>query len=675
DTARVDRTQTDSLRPMVRRSDLDLLLPDSSAMEKEYGLRVFGLRTFARGTNEFEPMATGQVPPGYMIGPGDQLVLILTGDVEASYSLPVTREGFVVIPQVGQVWVNGLTMDELRDRLYTQLGRAYSGVGRGPEATTHFEVILARLRSNQLYVTGEVVRPGSFITSPVASVLNALYQAGGPLPNGSFRSARVMRNGRAVAEVDLYAYLTRGDNVADVLLQPGDIIFIPIHGPQVAARGEVGRPAIYELREGETLLDLLQYAGGLNAPASLGRARITRILPPTERTEAGLDRTVVEVDLRAVLAGEEPAPVLRNGDEVRVFRIRPELRRVVTVSGAVWKDCVLDPRAPDPEREARGARANTRGVPPVPGTAARRPGMPIAPRDTLMTDTLLGLEPPDSAPACTFPYRDGMRAWEAIEAAEGLKPDAFRARAHIVRLDPSDSTLSVFPFSLERDPDGEPVDNPLLAEHDAIRVFSRTDFQDSLQVRISGEVRKEMLRAVRYREGLTLGDLLLEAGGLTPEADLTVEISRRPDAAARAAGRLAETIRVAVDPSYIISDQGIQYYPGDLDDGGDGGDGGIQAEQFVLQPHDHVFVRRLPNLEAEERTVNIAGEVFYPGTYALRSKGERLSDVLERAGGLTRTAFAGGFQFYRDGALVSVDLERVLDQPGTRTDVILLPGD
>jgi polysaccharide export outer membrane protein len=669
DAARTTRSPLDSLRRALGVSP-ELLLPDSSAIEKEHDLRVFGLRTFARGGTEFEPMAMGPVPPGYMIGPGDELILILTGDVEDSYRLPVTREGFVVIPQVGQVWVNGLTIDEFRSRLYTELGRAYSGVERGPGATTHFEVTLGRLRSNQLYVTGEVVKPGSYLTSAAASTLNALYQAGGPMPNGSFRSVRVMRDGRAVAEVDLYAYLTRGDNVSDVTLQPGDIIFIPIHGPQVAAKGEVGRPAIYELRDGETLLDLLQFAGGLNAPASLGRARITRILPPSERTEAGLDRTVVEVDLAAVLAGDEPAPVLRNGDEVRVFRIRPELRRVVTVAGAVWKDCALEPRDRDSERDESAA---LRDLPPVPGAATRRGGMPIGAGDTLVADTLMTPEPEEPPTACTFAFRPGMRAWDAIEAAEGLKPDAFRQRAHIVRLDPADSTLSVFPFSLELEPDGTPTDNPELAEHDAIRVFSRTDFQDSLQVRISGEVRKAGLGSVRFREGLTLGDLLLEAGGLTPEADLTVEVSRRPDAQARAAGQLAETVQIEVDPSYIISDQGIRFYPGDPTD--DGPDNGTGADDFVLQPHDHVFVRRLPNLEEAERTIRLEGEVLYPGSYALRTKGERLSDVVGRAGGLTMTAFPGGFRFYREGELVSVDLERVLDEPGSRSDVILLPGD
>ncbi len=649
DTTRLGAVDSARLAPGSQ-----VILPDSTAIEREHDLRVFGLRTFARGTSEFEPMAIGPVPPGYMLGPGDELTLILTGDVEQAYTLPVTREGFVVIPQVGQVWVNGLTLSELRDRLFGVLGQAYSGIGRGPEASTHFEITLGRLRSNQLFITGEVVQPGSYLTSPVASVLNALYQAHGPQPNGSFRSVRVMRDGGLAAEVDLYGYLTRGDNLSGLALQPGDVIFVPIHGPQVAVKGEVGRPAIYEVLPGEDLMDLLQFAGGLTAPAALGRARITRILPAGERTEAGVDRTVVEVDLSAMIRGLVPAPKIRDGDELRVFRVRPELRRVITVSGAVWKDCEIEPRKPQGE----------------PGTTDRgvRTGFP---GDTVGADSAFMPAAEDTAPVCTFAFRPGMRAWDAIAAAEGLKPDALRARAHIARLDPSDSTVSVVDFSLETGPDGLPIENPVLQEHDAIRIFSRTTFQDSMYVRVSGEVREGPRRAIRFREGLTLGDLLLEAGGLTPAADLEVEVTRRPDPAARDAGQLTETFRVPVDRSYIVSDRGIRYYRGDTA----GDDGVDRAEQVVLQPDDHIFVRRLPNLEDEDRTVALSGEVQYPGSYMLTSKGERLSQVIERAGGLSMTAFPGGFRFYRDGTLASVDLERVLEAPGSRYDIVLLPGD
>jgi len=135
---------------------------------------VFGVDVFQRTTTQFLPLLGGPVPSDYKLGPGDNLVLIITGDVELAYSLPVTREGFLVIPQVGQVYVANLTLDQLRDLLYTRLGRVYSGVRRSPGATTRFDVSVANVRANQVYVVGEVAQPGAYQISSLGTVLNEL---------------------------------------------------------------------------------------------------------------------------------------------------------------------------------------------------------------------------------------------------------------------------------------------------------------------------------------------------------------------------------------------------------------------------------------------------------------------------------------------------------------------
>src|SRR5205823_7100989 len=143
--------QEDSVIRGLKRSKADI----------DSGFVIFGLDFFRERTTQFNPNQAGPVDASYVIHPGDELVLVLTGDVEQSYTLPVTREGFIVIPQVGQIWVNNITMAELENILYRRLGRVYSGVRRGPGATTHFYITAARLGSNQIYVTGDVVRPGS----------------------------------------------------------------------------------------------------------------------------------------------------------------------------------------------------------------------------------------------------------------------------------------------------------------------------------------------------------------------------------------------------------------------------------------------------------------------------------------------------------------------------------
>ena len=160
----------DSLQLADALFQLDSLPPDS--------LRVFGRDVFRRLDSQFDPMVTGPVDPGYRVGPGDQLILVLTGDVEAAYSLQVAREGSVVIPDVGQVFVSGLAMEALRSLLYERLGRVYSGVRPDPSATTFFDVSLGRLRTNQVFVIGGVERPGAYQVSAAATVFNALLPRG-----------------------------------------------------------------------------------------------------------------------------------------------------------------------------------------------------------------------------------------------------------------------------------------------------------------------------------------------------------------------------------------------------------------------------------------------------------------------------------------------------------------
>jgi protein involved in polysaccharide export with SLBB domain len=301
--APLDPFMVDSLYLLPDTLAVDSLLLDSLAMVEPIELPVFGRSLFERASTQFMPVKMGPVPANYRIGPGDELVLILTGDVQEVYSLAVTREGFVVIPNVGRVSVNGLTMEQLRNALFTYLGQVYSGGMRGSEATTFFEVSLASLRRNQVFVIGEVERPGAYEVSSVSTALDALYQAGGPAQNGSFRNIEIRRGEETVAELDLYEYLTQGAAVGDVPLDQGDVVFIPVRSRRVEIDGNVIRPGIYELREEEGLRALLDMAGGIEPEADLRRIQIDRVLPPDER-EPGVARRVFDVNVASVLDEE-----------------------------------------------------------------------------------------------------------------------------------------------------------------------------------------------------------------------------------------------------------------------------------------------------------------------------------------------------------------------------------
>src|SRR6266576_1817624 len=276
---------------------------------------VFGVDVFRRSTTQFLPTLAGPIPPDYHLGPRDMLVLILTGDVEVAYTLQVTREGFVFIPQVGQVFVSSLTLDQLRDVLYTRLGRVYSGIKRGANATTRFDISVANVRANQIFVVGEVVQPGAYQISSLGTVLTALYAAGGITERANMRRIEVQRLGKAVAVLDLYDYLLRGDTRSDIRLETGDVVFVPIHESRVRVAGAVLRPAVYETRAGETLADMIKAAGGFRPDAALERVKVDRVLPPEARGTQTTAHVTIDVSL---VNGIAPAFRLEDGDVVRV---------------------------------------------------------------------------------------------------------------------------------------------------------------------------------------------------------------------------------------------------------------------------------------------------------------------------------------------------------------------
>lgn len=596
------------------------------------GFSIFGMDVFTRRSTEFEPNLAGPVDENYRLGPGDRLVLILTGDVEASRVLDVTREGFIVIPQVGQLYVANLTLAQLNDLLYTSLGRVYSGVRRGPGATTHFSVSVARLRTNQVFVAGDVARPGSYRISSAGTALTALYAAGGPSQNGSLRRVEIRRGGQVVDVLDVYDYLLRGDASHDARLQSGDIVFVPVHGPRVRVVGEVVRPATYELKEGESLASVIAAAGGYTPTASHDRVQIERILPPAERAPGGRDRVVIDVSATGARSttsgvggfhgssgsdgsgasgtdGADAAlamPVMA-GDVVRVFPITNRVRNRIRVFGDVWQ----------------------------PGQQG---------------------------------YVTGMRLSDAIRDAGGIKPDAYLGQVLVTRLEPDSTRIQL--RSSFRDSTGAVANDFALREDDDIQVFSVAEFRPHRYVSISGAVRKS--GRVPYRDGMTLRDLVLLAGGLQESAYLNeAEIARLPEN--RASGATATTVRVPLDSSYLFERGQHGEYLGPPGLPAPRGD----APDVALKPYDNVLILRQPNWELQ-RTVVVAGEVRFPGRYSLVSKGERLADVIERAGGFTATAYPGGVVFYRRaGELgrIGVDLPKVMKDPGYRDNLILQDGD
>jgi polysaccharide biosynthesis/export protein len=586
----------------------DSLRADSLGIPWTRPLEIFGLDVFERRSTEFRATLTGPVDPNYRLGPGDRLAVILTGEVQRALSLDVSRDGFVVVPQVGQVYVANLTMEQVETELFNRFRRVYSGLSRGPGARTQLVATVSRLRNIQVFVTGDVARPGAYQMSAAGTALTALYAAGGPTANGSLRRVEIRRAGRLVDTFDIYDYLLAGVNRGAVSLQSGDVVFVPVHGPRVKVAGEVVRPAIYELKEGETLRDAVRAAGGFDADALRRRVQIHRILPPTPGdSTAGRARVVVDIGPDQFTAGAVPAVPMLAGDSLTVFPVAERLRGFVTVTGNVW--------IPSP----------------------------------------VGFTP-------------GMRLSDAIRLAGGPKPDVYLDQILISRLRPDSTRVQL--RSAFADTTGAVVDDLVLAEEDEITIFSRTAFRPSRYVVVTGAVRSP--GRITYREGMTVRDAILLADGLTADAYLReAELARVPDD--RSTGAIATTIRVPLDSTYLFA----RGNPGEY-----AGPPGIAAPasgapEVALQPYDNLLILRQPEWELP-RTVKITGQVKYPGPYALRSKTDRLMDIIDRAGGLTREAYPDGVEFYRaqdSAGRIGVDLKRVLENRGHRDNLILAAGD
>ncbi len=607
-------------------------LADSVSVLQSRGLKLFGLETFRRTSTRFQPVQSGPVDENYRLGSGDVLVLILTGDVEESYTLNVTREGFVVIPQVGQVYVANLTMGQLEDLLYSRLRRVYSGVRRSPNATTKFQISLAKLRNIQVFVIGDVVRPGAYQISAAGTVLTALYSAGGPSSNGSLRKVEVRRADKLISDIDVYDYLLHGINESETRLQNGDVVFVPVHSGFVKIAGEVTRPAVYEMLPQETLRDLIEFAGGFAPAAYQTRVRIHRILAPESRSGSRA-RVVVDVAPEEMAGGTAPAVPMSAGDSVTVLSVADRLRGYVTVSGNVW----------------------------VEGEVGFRPGMKLS---------------------------------EAIKLAGGPKPDVYLDRILVSRTNDDSSRIQL--RSSFADTTGRVRSDLTLQELDEIRVFSRSAFLPTRYVTVTGAVQRP--GRMPFREGMTMRDLVLLAEGVTEDADLReAEIARRTQTADP--GSLAQTIRVRLDSTALASGgtDGIPLAPPHA-----GGAAGVP--DVALQPYDNVLIMRRPGWETQ-RLVYLTGQVKHPGRYALRTKTERLRDLVTRAGGLTGEAYAGGIQFYRTyergfqpsdeqpprldqppeisrdtlprgyNERVGIDLPQVLKDADARDNVILAGGD
>lgn len=568
---------------------------------------VFGRNIFTNGALTFAPSANLPTPVNYVLGPGDEVIIDIWGTNQATIRQTISPDGTINIPDVGMISLNGMTIKQADAYMKRKLGQIYSV--DGDDAKSEIKLTLGNIRTIQVNMMGEVANPGTYYLSSLSNIYHALHRAGGVSGLGSLREIQLIRKGKVVAAVDIYDFIRDG-KMNETILEEGDIINVPAYDILVDISGNVKRPMSYELKEGETLADLIDYAAGFTGDAYSKNLRLIR-------------RNGSEYQIFTIDQPEYASFKLMEGDAVSVGAMLDRFENRIEVKGAVY-----------------------------------RPG--------------------------TYELGDAIKTVSQLVAkADGLKGDAFTNRALITR-EREDLTLEIIPVDIAAVMSGAAPDI-VLVKNDVLYIPSIHDLKDLGSITVAGEVARP--GTFVYAENTTLEDAIMLAGGLLESAStVKIDVTRRiKDASStEQAENIAEVFTFSFKDGYVLD-----------------GEAG-----FVLQPYDYVFVRRSPSY-IEQKTVDIRGEVVFPGSYALTKRTERLSDLVAKAGGINQWAYVKGARLSRELSaeeetrmrstmdvvasakdsidtdmlnldtryFVGIDLVEALANPGGDADLVLRPGD
>ena len=607
-------------------------------------LERFGLAAFRSGAADPDAMPMDlPVGPDYVVGPGDGLSINLWGGTSQRLLRTVDREGRLALPEAGALLVSGKSLGEVQDSVQRVLRTQFRDVSA--------DVSLLRLRTVRVYVVGEISSPGAYDLSSLSTPLNALFAAGGVTASGSLRHLQHYRGSQLVEEVDGYDLLLHGIRGNLQHLENGDSLRVPPVGPSVSMDGMVRRPGLYELREEKNLSEILELAGGILPAAALRHIEVQRLEAHEKRSMLSLE--IGEGSDKDELRAAFEKFLVQDGDEIHIFPIAPYNTQAVYLEGHVLRpgrysfhegmkltDLIGSPSDLLPEPSGRYAEIIRIELPdyrPVvesfslaaalshPESAPR-----LQPLDTVRIFGRYDLEPaPEFAVYGEVRnpgrFRSSGQAHlrDAIYQAGGLTPEAWQDSAQLFRILPNGST-KVLSISLHDALEGDPLNNILIEPRDRILVHRQPSHVNPPSVYIRGEV----ARPGRYplAAGMKVSDLVRSAGGLLRSANpesgdltsygLTIS-SATPNTPAN-----SQTVRLNAALS------------------------GDSKEDVSLSDGDVLTVPQRTGWKNLGACVTIGGEVTKPGVYGIQP-GERLSSLLQRAGGLLPTAYPQAAVFER----------------------------
>jgi protein involved in polysaccharide export with SLBB domain len=573
--------------------------------------------------------------PDYVVGPGDGLAIDLWGGISRKLYRTVDREGRISIPEVGPLLVSGKSLADVQQNLQQVVRTQF----RDESA----DVSLARLRTIRVYAVGDITTPGAYDISSLSTPLNALFVAGGPTPQGSLRIVRHYRNNQLVETVDVYDLLLHGVRSGMERVENGDTILVPPLGPQVTVEGMVRRPAIYELKDEKDLASVLELAGGLLPTAAVGHIEVQRLVAHEKQTMLSLD--IPDTGDSSQITQKLQGFQIQDGDRVRIFPIASGNEDVVYLEGHVvrpgrysyhadmritdvigsYKDLLPEPAS----QYAEIIRLNQPDFHPtvqsfdLADALANPAQAPILhPMDTVRIFSRFDFENPPSvsvlgdvrAPG-TYQTSGQIHLADAVHLAGGLSPDAQTEDVQVFRYLP-DGKFKIFSVSLNSALAGDPAENILLQPRDRLLIHRNPDAVQPATVNIAGEVGKPG----RYplTTNMTVADLIRVGGGLKPSADTqTGDVTHYEWLNQTKLNGQNEPIALSAALS------------------------GDPGANFPLHNGDVVTIRQLPGWNDLGASIVVKGEVKHPGTYGIRP-GEKLSSILQRAGGFGPQAFPYG---------------------------------
>lgn len=650
---------------------------------------IYGHDYFTSKGLSIIPSYNAPAPASYVLGPGDEVIIDLWGATVSHIIATIGNDGAINVDNLGPVYLNGLNVKNAEKLLISELGRIFSGLREDGTGDTFLRLSVGKIKGVGINILGEVVTPGMYTIPSLSSITSAIFMAGGVRTTGSVRNINLYRNGKKVSTFDLYDFIFKGKYDENLRLQDNDLLTVDAYNNIVTINGAVIRPMRYEMKKGQTVQELLDYARGFSTHADRGSVHVVR---------RNVSTTGQAYD---VPEGQFGSFKLEDGDVVTV-RSNPDLYdNRVSISGPVMypgsyaisgslKDVAALIKAAGGLREGayklRGQinRLDENRLPvfltfdlqkvlngeEVVGLV-REDQVKLFAEEEFIQDFNISISGHVMEPG-TFRFYEGMTVADVILLARGLREDVLTDRGQISRTDHSGVPV-IIPFNVNDALEGK--DNIELMRGDNIRIYSLRELQDDATITINGQVQAP--GTFTYREGITLEDVILMARGFVNGADRTnLEIASR-------GGRERGT----------VATYNLEEHP--------------ELMQMALKPYDVISVRRLTYFRPQTH-VTINGEVMAPGTYVVDKAQVRLSDVFAKCGGFTDEAWIQGARLTRvltqeevarqrlavmianqnlegrdtidllsltDRYHIGIDLKKALDKPGSKADVILRAGD